>query len=331
MSAGVQRPSVGAMWAGQPYPRYNSQMQAGSSDTPRPATDDVAGPRSSAPATGVAMDRPATRATLDYAPATRRSRWRHARRATLCLGLVALGASAYLWAPDAWRRIQILHYQRKCLRYIERPDFVTYEPDAERAAVLLNQGSRYWGKEYDPKVAHADEPDCLQRLNRLLPPPGASTGAGVSFMHQRRSKSGERRLVIVPAQLNPQFCMYELLEPTTLTGKVQTAQSYLTVFENSPTFLGPGQDSLPMRVFAGQPDPLDESHFTFAYEYDSQQGIIDAWLKDTQTVKFQVRSGPLTRPVTSPVRMPRLPRRPIDPNDYRFTPRGMDLIDDRSR
>ncbi|MFI5380631.1 MAG: hypothetical protein ACHRHE_15140 [Tepidisphaerales bacterium] len=150
-------------------------------------------------------------------------------------------------------------------------------------------------------------------------------------MHERRSKDGARRLVIVHAQLGPGICTYGLLEPTTLAGKLQTTDCYGTGFDNRPMPIDLMANRLPMRVFAGQPDPLDESHFTFAYEYENQRGTIDAWLMDAQTVKFQVRNGPLTRPVTSSVRMPRLPRRAIDPDDYRFTPRGMDLIDDRPR
>ena len=35
-----------------------------------------------------------------------------------------------------------------------------------------------------------------------------------------------------------------------------------------------------LRVYAGQPDPADESHFTIAYRVDGRDGVIDGWLKD---------------------------------------------------
>jgi hypothetical protein len=36
-----------------------------------------------------------------------------------------------------------------------------------------------------------------------------------------------------------------------------------------------------LRVFAGQPDPADGSHFTIAYELDGRKGTIDGWVRDT--------------------------------------------------
>ena len=35
-----------------------------------------------------------------------------------------------------------------------------------------------------------------------------------------------------------------------------------------------------LRVFAGQPDPDDASHFTIPYQLDNRDGVIDGWLKD---------------------------------------------------
>lgn len=46
-------------------------------------------------------------------------------------------------------------------------------------------------------------------------------------------------------------------------------------------------------LFAGQPDAQDESHFTMSYECDRQRGTIDGWLMNDDTVKLEVRDGPL--------------------------------------
>jgi hypothetical protein len=51
-----------------------------------------------------------------------------------------------------------------------------------------------------------------------------------------------------------------------------------------------------LRLFAGQPDPNDDSHFTIRYEVDNQPGTIDGWLQADDTIKLQIRDGPATKP-----------------------------------
>jgi hypothetical protein len=46
-----------------------------------------------------------------------------------------------------------------------------------------------------------------------------------------------------------------------------------------------------LRVFAGQPDPADPSHFTIAYDLDGRPGIIDGWLKPDGSVQLEPRVG----------------------------------------
>jgi len=45
----------------------------------------------------------------------------------------------------------------------------------------------------------------------------------------------------------------------------------------------------PLRLFAGQPDTADASHFTVEYTAGGVQGIIVGWLKDDDTIKLQIR------------------------------------------
>lgn len=55
----------------------------------------------------------------------------------------------------------------------------------------------------------------------------------------------------------------------------------------------PYQFMLPgLRLYAGQPDPADASHFTIRYESKGSGGTIDGWLRDGDSVKLQVRDGP---------------------------------------
>ena len=47
-----------------------------------------------------------------------------------------------------------------------------------------------------------------------------------------------------------------------------------------------------LRVYAGQPDAADASHFTIAYEIDGRPGVIDGWLRD-QGLELRPREGAL--------------------------------------
>ena len=44
-----------------------------------------------------------------------------------------------------------------------------------------------------------------------------------------------------------------------------------------------------IKIFAGQPDPSDPSHFTISYELDGKPKTIDGWLNDDDTVRFNRR------------------------------------------
>jgi hypothetical protein len=45
----------------------------------------------------------------------------------------------------------------------------------------------------------------------------------------------------------------------------------------------------PLRLFAGQLDPNDASHFTIDYVIGDQKGVIDGWLKEDGSVLLQKR------------------------------------------
>jgi len=63
----------------------------------------------------------------------------------------------------------------------------------------------------------------------------------------------------------------------------------------SPTPEQPGRVRIDykdqLRIFAGQPDPTDASHFTIAYELDGVPGTIDGWLFDDDSVRLKPRVG----------------------------------------
>jgi hypothetical protein len=46
------------------------------------------------------------------------------------------------------------------------------------------------------------------------------------------------------------------------------------------------------RLFFGQVDPADASHFTIDFEFAGHTGTIDAYLRDDNRVDFQFRDPP---------------------------------------
>ena len=46
-----------------------------------------------------------------------------------------------------------------------------------------------------------------------------------------------------------------------------------------------------MRIFAGQPDALDPSHFTLEFEVGDKHDSLDAWLHSDDTLSISVRNA----------------------------------------
>lgn len=113
------------------------------------------------------------------------------------------------------------------------------------------------------------------------------------FMHGRTTQSGVQRLVVInfvqPRSGHGQHLSTLLMAPGTLT--------------TYPRHHGPdmGLDlqtlpAMPVRFYAGQPDPANDSHFTIDFDAPGGRYTIDGWLKDTTSppwdpvqVKMEVR------------------------------------------
>jgi hypothetical protein len=245
--------------------------------------------------------------------------------------------------------VQILYYQHQCLTYTAPPDAVVYEPDPAKAAALLQKGLQYWGVNSTPEFAIVPEPRCLQRLASLLPgtPPGVpiitrsvttpaiSTGSGLGFMHELRNHKGDRRLVVVAPPNSPSWTEYCVAPLTQLLGNVQSGTLSIDSCYSTAFMLGVDPAGA-LRIFAGQLDPNDASHFTFAYETrdGTGKGTIDGWLDDQCNIVMRVRDGPAKTPPTSDSPNPNPTETHDDSADLRRD-LGPDysglLIDDRPR
>src|SRR5207237_5055150 len=119
--------------------------------------------------------------------------------------------------------------------------------------------------------------------------------------------------------------------PTGLRGPVVYPQSQFqwapvprTMDLSDPDGDGMAGTPFPLRIYAGQPDPADESHFTIAYEINDQKDILDGYLQNDGSIDFSYRGGATTRPIALGVGTVE-----IRTSSTLFLPPRGDLIDDR--
>jgi hypothetical protein len=272
---------------------------------------------------------------LTYAPPDLRRRRRLRRLVVLVSVLLPLSVVGWRWGPTTYRHAGHLYWQRRCMEFVMPSGAVAYEEDPQRAAALLAspegthrpmragvipEPHRY----PPPPVAIRSRPASLDRLL-----PGHDHRDGLAFMHRRRSPGGNERLVFVPVGLGgsyPEgFRVYvgcpRVVVPASWRSFAPAAVVPLPAdpwpeFGVEPQWGFSEDIDVDTRVFvptfrllAGQPDPVDLSHFTIEYETrcthwegptvirktgEWERGALHYWLRDDDT--FEIRdSGPLAK------------------------------------
>jgi hypothetical protein len=222
---------------------------------------------------------------LDYAPAQKPSRWRVIRRAALWVAVALLAVLAIRRGPDFLRRVAFLYHQRGCLRYTAVPEQVVFDSNPARVAILAS----------DPNFAivggcafrkpPADWAAVRSSLSIATPPSSA-----VLFLH-KRVVNGVPRLIMVErtaaAAESPYFIAgYDVdqhaIDPATVTrAPSDIRQMYgLDVIDS----IGPHTD---IRIYAGQPDPADDSRFTIRYEFEGKSHVIEGRVAADGRIDFR--------------------------------------------
>jgi len=224
------------------------------------------------------------------------------------------------WGRPLWRHAAYLYHQRQTLAYAAPPDQVVFEGDPNRAATLIVSG-RYgrvaplpWSERYDPPLGAT--PGNGAALHK--PPPVVAMGLAaardehvVVFAHHRRSPGGRERLVVVVGTCY--IVHYE--QGVTLRGQAYSPAGWIPGLRAQRTERLRDEQTVRaglrqvLRVFAGQADPADESHFTIRYQMDGREGVVDGWLRDPapwttntdtpancERVELVVRRGPAAVP-----------------------------------
>jgi hypothetical protein len=223
---------------------------------------------------------------IEYAPPPSGLRRRRIVRWAIWFAVVAmLFPVGMRGIPRAMRQVELLYWQRKAMGYTAPPDQVVFETDAARmndpGLIVRATGAFRVAAPWD-------------RFYSILSPPGRVALATL-FVHERRNPRGESRLVVIEGIPGAQGFVLDpgVLHPGSAFGEPRENTDAWINMNPFFEFGLPAPDSprsAKLRIFAGQPDPADASHFTIGYEVGSAHFTIDAWLRDDDTIEFERHS-----------------------------------------
>lgn len=220
--------------------------------------------------------------------------------AVLLAGLLAV----WLGGRYLWRHFSLYNTQRACLTYTAPPTDVVFETDNAAATALYaahHDSLGFFGPE--GHASFGSYPSCKSRFAGYMPI-FADGPLAVIFLHERigRGPGGQRRLL--------EICFKGFIEDTSELALVNAYSA--RVWEPASLFSEPRwieskqprppqwpNIALPTRIYAGQADPADASHFTFDYEANGTRDTVDGWLEADDSVTLTPRHPPLP-PATAP-------------------------------
>lgn len=258
---------------------------------------------------------------LDYAPTPSllRRKW---KRLTFTAFLLLSAAAAFLFRADlraGYARYSYLRLQSRCLNFAPPADRIVFDETVSAPSLLAGADylNAYRTSSIDPPTALWQPQLFKDYWPTVVQPNGPPATAAVLFFHERTTPSGRRRLVYVSAWLDiwlsshQQFMTVGLYEvdPATWNSNPLPHKPHVIAIDGffsrgDPNQNDFGSDHKLLRVFAGQADPKDPSHFTIDYESAGQRGTLDGYLRDpvdipdgpTSGVQLIARPGAVSRP-----------------------------------
>lgn len=201
---------------------------------------------------------------LNYAPPPPVHQRRVFRRMTLVVCLFAFVASGWWWAPPAWRRIQLLNWQHRCMQFSSDPSQKAFDLATNTNAVPVQ-----WTTFYS-----------------MYSPPGFRS-FGTLFLGEMKNPDGHPRLVALDLT-DPWSAQHE--GPTASAApEVQFREFIPGDLFNSPhelmpehgrecLFGLPGGEGNLNTVMKARRDPNDPTHLQFNYIIGGLKYSIDCWL-----------------------------------------------------
>ena len=229
------------------------------------------------------MTQPPTELHYEPRKSLVRRRW---KRVVLMTLLVAIAFSLFWWRRTIQlyaRHARVMYVQRQALDYTIDPDRIVY--DERPSAMLTDKGGsiqlhpRANGENvmlWDPKV-------CDPLMGNVPPGILPKSPRAMLFLHERATQSGRKLLLVVYATIEPpnqyhpteslMFHMQELTPAVDWQHGIYPANGLGTPL----TGLDFADRNEKLRIYGGQVDPTDPTHFTMRYKLGDKEGIIDGW------------------------------------------------------
>jgi len=235
--------------------------------------------------------------SLNYAPrpSTPRRWLRRLRRYWLLEFLAVLGALCIVYGPRAVRHWQLLRLQEACLTaHLSGADVPVVELnpncaqvflESQRSGYISENGSRGVRRPVDSRwLAFTTELNGCKVAKALWAP------NGTLFLHERRTPSGRRRLVVVQTD---DFHV-TVIEPAGMVSDIGAVnESHLSKPFNASAFsfdhLYNFQGMWSTSISAGVLHASDPSRFSFRVTALGVEGWIDCQLQDDSTVTSEFR------------------------------------------
>lgn len=237
---------------------------------------------------------PAHAKLLEYAPRPPAHRRRFFRRVLLTLASIVIVAGMTKWGPAMYVRLALLYHQRGCMNYTASPDQVVFDSDPVRVAKLASDPNLVISKGCAFRVLPRDW-QVLEATLFNAPAPRA-----VIFLHERHAAGGASRIVAVERTAGAEASAYfiggydvdpHVIEPASFNRPLRDVPSIFAI--DVMDSFAPHTD---IRIYAGQPDPADASHFTIRYESRGATHIVDGFLggdgRVTMKRRHEAADGP---------------------------------------
>jgi hypothetical protein len=219
--------------------------------------------------------------------------------------LLAVGVTAFMFRTELWLRTRRAYWLYECMHHVTPPGTVLVEPDPAKAARLLATNpdyvqdgtqapSLYLSRNSPAAPTAMYWPRELRQYTNLAPPRRGLPldPQAVSFMEERISPAGHRRLVVIPYayvdlydfEMSPNNFSW-VIEPISFLGSGPANWDTGTGF-----YMHVGA-IVTVLLKPGVLDRKDLSHFTIDYVDDSPHpafhGTFDIHLKDDDTLSVK--------------------------------------------
>jgi hypothetical protein len=233
---------------------------------------------------------------------------RRRRRRRVVWGLLGVLVVAVWWlaGPAAYRWVRFCYCWNLCLSHRLSQGRVVYDDDPVAEPTLLAADPTL--RQVGPSLAYEVGPSVSVPAVAHVSPAyeyvlgGPRPPTPLAFLHGRRTPKGGRWLVALSPrvirfstfrQFYFHFECQQARRGSASDGQPLAIMSHL----NPPDPNSDPEDypHVPLRLYAGQADPADESHFTVRYRVGDVTGTIHGWLEDDDDgkaakVRFEARA-----------------------------------------